>query len=295
MPAVCNFNGVITAEQDARIPVLDRGFLFGDSVYEVLRTRGGVPFAWPEHLARLRASAHGIGLDLDLDDQAIMGRVVQTLAAAQIDEAYIRIVVTRGTGSAPSIDLDHAPGPANYVILVRDLPKVRPEVHLALIPRLRTDRRALDPAIKSGNYLNNLLGLAEAKARGATECLFLNRDGQLTEASTSNFYMVRDGVIVTPAPGAGLLSGITRGLLLDLCESIDLELKEQDLGEADLAAADEVFLSSTLRDIVPVTVVDGAQVGDGKPGPVTRRLAEQFDQFCERLARDRYGPELDAL
>jgi len=295
MPAVCNFNGVITAEQDARIPVLDRGFLFGDSVYEVLRTRGGVPFAWPEHLARLRASAHGIGLDLDLDDQAIMGRVVQTLAAAQIDEAYIRIVVTRGTGSAPSIDLDHAPGPANYVILVRDLPKVRPEVHLALIPRLRTDRRALDPAIKSGNYLNNLLGLAEAKARGATECLFLNRDGQLTEASTSNFYMVRDGVIVTPAPGAGLLSGITRGLLLDLCESIDLELKEQDLGEADLAAADEVFLSSTLRDIVPVTVVDGAQVGDGKPGPVTRRLAEQFDQLCERLARDRYGPELDAL
>ena len=110
-----------------------------------------------------------------------MTRLKETLTAAQIDEAYIRIIVTRGLGTAPSIDLDYAPGPPNYVILVRDLPRVRPEVHLALIPRLRTDRLALDPAIKSGNYLNNLLGLADARARGATECLFLNRDGLVTE------------------------------------------------------------------------------------------------------------------
>lgn len=295
MPATCNFNGTISSEQDARIPVLDRGFLFGDSIYEVLRTRGGIPFAWPEHLARLRASAEGIGLEIDLDDRAIMTRLQETLTAAQIDEAYIRIIVTRGLGTAPSIDLDYAPGPPNYVILVRDLPRVRPEVHLALIPRLRTDRLALDPAIKSGNYLNNLLGLADARARGATECLFLNRDGLVTEASTSNVYLVKDGVIATPAPSAGLLSGITRGLLLELCDSLDVELSEKNLSAEDVRAADEMFLSSTLRDVVAVTAVDGQRVGEGGPGPLTTRLAEQFDEFCEKRVRERYGPELAAL
>ena len=295
MPAVCNLNGTITSEHDAKIPVLDRGFLFGDSVYEVLRTRRGVPFAWPEHLARLRASAEGIGLELDLDDRGIMLRVKESLIAAQIDDAYVRIIVTRGTGTAPSIDLDYAPGPPNYVILVRALPRVRPEVRLALIPRLRTDRRALDPAIKSGNYLNNLLGLADAKARGATECLFLNSDGLVTEASTSNFYLVKGGAIATPAPRAGLLSGITRGLLLELCASVGVQMEEKDLSAEDVRDADEMFLSSTLRDIVAVTEVDGKNVSEGRAGAFTQRLGAQFEEFCEKRTRERDRPGFEAL
>ena len=295
MTAVCNLNGVIVAEAEATVPVLDRGFLFGDSVYEVMRTESSVPFAWPEHLTRLRNSARGIGLDLDLDDRAIMRRVKETLTAAAVDEAYIRIIVTRGTGTAPNIDLAHAPGPANYVILVRDLPAATDAVRLAIIPRLRTDRRALDPAIKSGNYLNNLLGLAEAKAKGATDCLFLNQQGYLTEASTSNFYAVIDGTIYTPPLTAGLLRGITRGLLFEACEDAGLELVERDLTVDDLARASEAFLSSTLRHVVAVTTIDDRVLASGQPGPLTTRLADAFEKLRGRRTRESYGPEFASI
>lgn len=291
MTAVCNFNGVIRPESETRIPVLDRGFLFGDSVYEVMRTRSQVPFAWPEHLERLRSSADGIGLEIDLDDRAIMARLKETLAAARAPEAYIRLIVTRGTGTAPSIDLAFAPGPPNYVILVRDL-AVAPSKsgHLALISRLRNDRRALDPEIKSGNYLNNLLGLAEARSRGASDCLFLNHSGHVTEASTANFYMVTRGRVLTPPASSGLLRGITRRLLFELCTEQGVPLEEKQLTVDDLAGAEEMFLSSTLRDIVPITAVDGRPVGDGQPGKLTLRLSDAFKAFCERLTRERYAP-----
>lgn len=295
MTALCNLNGSIVAEDEARVPVLDRGFLFGDSVYEVFRTRAGVPFAWREHLDRLRASADGIGLEIDLDDRALMLRVKETLAAAGLAEAYIRLIVTRGTGTAPAIDLAYAPGPANYVILVRELPRIPESLELALIPRLRMDRRALDPAIKSGNYLNNLLGLADAKARGATECLFLNREGLVTEASTSNFYLVEGEAVYTPALSAGLLSGITRGLLLELCAEVGVKMEERALSAEDVRQADEMFLSSTLREIVPVTSVDGKPVGSGRPGPFTSKLSEQFEAFCDRRSAERDAPEYEAL
>jgi branched-chain amino acid aminotransferase len=295
MSAVCNVNGKILPEHDATLPVLDRGFLFGDSVYEVMRTRFSVPFAWPEHLARLRASADGIGLRIDLDDHTIMRRVKETLAAAKVEEAYIRIIVTRGTGTAPNIDLDFAPGPSNYLVLVRDLVSTESTAELALIPRLRTDRRALDPAIKSGNYLNNLLGLAEARAKGATDCLFLNQQGHVTEASTSNFYLVEGETITTPPPNAGLLPGITRGLLFEFCADLHVPLRERDLAVGCLDGADEMFLSSTLRDIVAVTAIDGRPVNDGHPGPLTNRLARQFEEFCGQRTRERYAAAFEAI
>jgi len=282
MPNLCNVNGTITPETEARIPVLDRGFLFGDSVYEVIATRRGVPFAAIEHLERLRASADGLGLPLDLDDEAVLTRVKTTLAAAGNTESYIRIIVTRGTGTAPNIDLAYAPGPATWIVLVRDL-RVDPgtPATLALVPRLRNDRRALDPGIKSGNYLNNVLGLAEAKARGASECLFLNTAGYATEASTSNFFAVRGGTLFTPPLTAGLLRGITRALLLDCCAQEDIEVVEQDLTEAEVRNADELFLSGTTKDIAPVTHLDGNPVGDGRTGPVTHRLMEAFGRYCD--------------
>ena len=185
MVDLCNLNGKIVKESEARIPVLDRGFLFGDSVYEVMRTMAGTPFGWIEHLERLHRSADGLALPLDLDDRALMARVMATVAAANHETSYVRIIVTRGTGTAPNIDLAYAPGPATCVILVRAVtPQTGRQANLAIVPRLRTDRRALDPAIKSGNYLNNVLGLREAREQGATDCLFLNQEGKVTEAST---------------------------------------------------------------------------------------------------------------
>lgn len=296
MTNLCNLNGTITPEQDARIPVLDRGFLFGDSVYEVMRTRGGVPFAWPEHLERMRASADGIGLPIEPSDAELMRKVKDTLLAAGNAESYVRIIISRGTGTAPNIDLAYAPGPNTLVILVRDLPPIKDSTgRLAVIPRRRTDRRALDPAIKSGNYLNNLLGLAEAKASGATDCLFLNNDGEVTEASTSNFWLVKDGAIRTPPLRAGLLAGITRRLLFEMADQHGFDLGEATLTTTDLAGADEMFLSSTLRDVMPVTHVDGRPVHGGRAGPVTRELAAAFSEFCAERARERYAPAFAAL
>lgn len=293
MANLCNLDGSILPEADARIPVLDRGFLFGDSIYEVIRTVGGVPFAWPEHLARLRTSAAGIGLQLDLDDRAIMQRATATMAQAANPESYVRIIVTRGTGTAPNIDLAWAPGPPRWAILVRPLPAPSGKpIHLAVIDRRRNDPRALDPAVKSGNYLNNVLGLAEARALGATDCVFLNSRDMVSEASTANLFAVRGGAVQTPPLSAGILAGVTRSLLLHYCRQQGIACAEQDLTVADLRHADELFLSSTLRDVAAVSMLDGAAIGDGQPGPITRRLIEGFGAEVRRLSRERYQPEL---
>jgi branched-chain amino acid aminotransferase len=298
MVNLCNLNGEILPEAEARIPVLDRGFLFGDSVYEVMRTMDGTPFGWIEHLERLHGSAEGLALGLGLDDRTLMARVMATLEEAghKDQDSYIRVIVTRGTGTAPNIDLAHAPGPSTCVILVREL-ALSPvsQVSLAIVPRLRVNRRALDPAIKSGNYLNNVLGLREARERGADDCLFLNEQGQVTEASTSNVYLVKDGKLLTPALRAGLLAGITRRLLGKMCAESSIPCQEQDLTEADVRDADEVFLSSSLRDITPVTLIDEQPVGDGRVGPMCQQLASLFQDFCRRRLEDVYRPELERL
>lgn len=295
MRDLCNIDGRIVAQRDAVVPVMDRGFLFGDSVYEVMRTHHGVPFAWPEHLVRLRASAAGLLLRFDLGDREVLQRVRATLDAAREGaadgEAYVRIIVTRGVGSAPNIDLAYAPGPCACLILVRGVPP--PPVRgsrLAIVDRLRVDRRALDPALKSGNYLNSVLGLADAKARGADDCVMLNNAGLVTEASTSNVFAVTGGGVRTPPLSAGILAGVTRGLLLQVCRQQAIRVDESDLTADDLRRADEVFLSSTLRDVQPVAEIDGRRIGDGQAGPVTSKLRTAYTQFAAELMRTRYAP-----
>ncbi len=296
MVNLCNLNGEILLESEARIPVLDRGFLFGDSVYEVMRTIGGTPFGWIEHLERLHGSAAGLALPLGVDDRTLMARVMATVKEASHESSYVRVIVTRGTGTAPNIDLAYAPGPAVCVILVRELTSSPTKAaSLAIVPRLRMNRRALDPAIKSGNYLNNVLGLREAHQRGATDCLFLNERGQVTEASTSNVYLVKDQTLLTPSLSAGLLAGVTRRLLGQMCAEAQIRCLEQDLTEADVRGADEVFLSSSLRDITPVTLIDGEPVRDGSVGPMCTRVSELYAQFCERRLREVYRPQLERL
>jgi branched-chain amino acid aminotransferase len=291
MTNLCNVDGRITPESEARIPVLDRGFLFGDSIYEVVRTVGDTPFAWPEHWARLVTSAAAIGLRLDLDQATVARRVAATVTAAGNGDSYVRLVVTRGTGEAPNIDLAYASGPPRWVVMVRPLtPMSGKPAKVALIERLRNDRRALDPAAKSGNYLNNVLGLAEAKSMGATDCLMCNHEGFVTEASTSNVFALLDGVWCTPPLHAGLLPGITRALLLDFLPRCGERVAERDITAADIRRATELFLSSTLRDIGPVTHVDGRALHGGGNGPRTAALMTAVTaHFSERL-RAHYAP-----
>ncbi len=295
VPNLCNLDGRVVPEADARVPVLDRGFLFGDSVYEVVRTVGHVPFAWTEHWARLAASADAIRMELDRDEATIARRVAATLAAADHGDSYVRIVVTRGVGDAPNIDLAHAPGPQCWILLVRPLAATSgAPARLHVVERLRTDRRALDPAAKSGNYLNNVLALAEAKAAGATDCVMCNADGFVTEASTSNVFARLDGTWCTPPLRAGILAGVTRSLLLEFLPQHGERVEQRDLTAAQLRAADEIFLSSTLRDLAPVTHLDGRALHGGGAGPVATRLLPSFRELAAARARA-FAPAWQAL
>ena len=291
MANLCNVDGLLVPEADARIPVLDRGFLFGDSCYEVVRTAGDIPFGWPEHWARLQRSAESIQMQLDLEEAVIARRIAATLTAAAHGDSYVRLIVTRGTGEAPNIDLAYAPGPQHWIVMVRPLPAMAGKpARLWLVDRLRNDRRALDPATKSGNYLNNVLGLAEAKAHGATDCVMLNGQGFVTEASTSNLFARIGGVWCTPPLDAGILAGVTRALLLEFLPSQGERVQERPLTSADLREAEELFLSSSLRDIAPVTHLDGRALHGGHPGPGSMRLSPQFTEYTARRLRERYAP-----
>jgi len=292
MANLCNVDGTITPETEARVPVLDRSFLFGDSIYEVVRTIGAEPFGWPEHWARLVASAAAIRLRLDLDEAAVARRIAATLTASGPGDRYVRIVVSRGAGSAPNIDLASATGAPCWVIMARELaPMAGTPSRLAVIERLRNDRRALDPATKSGNYLNNVLGLAEAKDVGATDCLMCNAQGFVTEASTSNVFAHIDGAWATPRLDNGILAGVTRAHLLAWLPTVGERVVEADLTPADLRRADEVFLSSTLRDLAPVTHLDGRPLCGGEMGPNVRRLLAAYHSWYAERLRTLYAPQ----
>ena len=296
MANLCNLDGVILPEADTRISVLDRGFLFGDSIYEVVRTEGGVPFAWPEHFARLVTSAVAMRMPLDLEEATVARRVAETVRAADHGDSYVRLVVTRGVGEAPNIDLAYATGKLSWLLMVRKLPVMSGKsARLAVIDRLRNDRRALDPAIKSGNYLNSVLGLAEAKELGATDCVMLNTDGFVTEASTANVFARIDGSWCTPTLEAGILVGVTRRLLIDFLRGAGEDVVERDLTAHDLNTAEEIFLSSSLRDVGPVTHLNGRALHGGAEGPQTMGLLQRFREHSRTLLQQKYAPHWRAL
>lgn len=282
----CNVDGALVPEAEAVVPALDRGFLFGDSVYEVIRTRNGCLFAWQEHFERMRASAESLAMPLDLDDGTVLRRMLATMRAAGNPEHYVRIVVTRGSGTAPNIDLACATGPLRWVLFARPLPAAPSTARVHVVERLRNDRRALDPAVKSGNYLNNVMGLAEAKSKGATDCLMLNADGHVTEASTSNVVVVQQGVHRTPPLRAGILAGITRALWLDFLRAAGERVEEVDLTRRDLETADAIALSSTLRDVSPVSHLDGQPLPETEDLARLRELAARFSSGLDARARD---------
>lgn len=266
-----NLDGVISTQ--ANISVLDRGFLYGDSVYEVIRTYRGRPFALAEHLERLRASAAYLYMEIPWSDTHITQEVERTLAAAPKGEYYIRIVVTRGADQRIGLLPEPTTQPRLLIVLmaIASEPTLHGEgARLRIVQRQRTSIDALSPAAKTGNYLNNILALLEAQQEGFDDALLLNSAGQITEATTSNFWIVRDGVVETPCKSVGILHGITRATLLKILSQLELPHREVILMPADLAAASEAFLSSSVRLLMPVCQIDGQVLPC--PGPVTQRL-----------------------
>ncbi len=286
MATLVYLDGKLLPAEQAVVPVFDRGFLYGDSVYEVLRTYGGVPYAMERHLRRLQRSADHIALELPPLDE-LRGAIAETLRNSGNAESYVRVIVTRGEGS---FGLGaHLSRERRLIVIVRPLDTPPAELYergltLAVVGVRRNPPRALDPAAKTGNYLNSVLSLTQARAMGADDAVMLDLVGRVTELSTSNVFFVKDRVIVTPALAAGLLEGVTRGVVIELGRARGHHVQEAFFGPEALAAADEVFVTSTLREVMPVcrlvfgseTAPEPRAVGDGKPGPITRALREAF-------------------
>jgi len=267
--------GVVPAEE-ARISILDHGFLYGDSVYDVVRYANDRPFMLAQHLGRLRASGELIYFDLPWTDEEIVTRMNAVQAAVATADTYMRIVATRGPGPI-SLLPDGCDEPGLFIIgcplITYDGRMYEEGCDLRVVPRLRNSTNALDPRAKTGNYLNNMLGLIEARREGDDDALFLNAEGELTESTTSNLWIVENGTILTPPLAAGLLPGITRDWLFAQHPGA----REEAIDRPRLDRADEVFLTGTIKGVMPVRRVDGSAVGEGTPGPITRSLMEAYE------------------
>jgi branched-chain amino acid aminotransferase len=288
-----NTNGRLHPADEPSLSPLNRGFLYGDAIYEVWRTYHGVIFGWEEHWLRLERSATALYLNLPFTREDILGEIRRTVAAfrersAGAAEVYIRLQVTRGSG-AIGLDIGLAER-ADFALLVQEnklFPeeKFRAGLTLSLARELRRNPAdALNPAWKTGNYLNNILCLREARARAADEVVITNLAGEITEAAVSNIAFVRDGVVVTPPLSAGILGGITRDLLLrKVAPAAGVETREETIRPENLKAMSEAFLLSSTKDITPVAAIDDLrfELGDDT---VTLRLKRQFAAFAKASA-----------
>ncbi len=292
---MANVNGEITPLEEARISVLDRGFLYGDSVYEVFRTYDGVPMFCHEHFDRMENSARLIHMTISQSREEMLDEMRRTARAAEVpagQDIYVRWHVTRGTGAldlVPAKDLE-----SSYVIILKEVPRWNPEFYsrgmtLAVTSTRRNSVEALSPDIKSGNYLNNILGVAEAVELGADDCLMLNPTGVVTEASNSNVLFVIDGRLVTPSAKSGVLRGITKAAIQRMSAEHGFELQEIEIRSADLARASECFVTSATREVMPVARL---RLENGNwhelpagGGPVTRQVAKAYKDHVGSYVR----------
>lgn len=283
--SICVYvDGQVCSAECAVVPVFDRGFLFGDSVYETLAYQGGRTHFLAEHLDRLERSAGSVYI-APPSRGVIEDAIRRTVAASGEAEARVRVIVTRGVGP---VDIDPATaGKPQLIVIAQPLGAPSPEmiasgIAVALVGHSRGSSGSIDPAIKSGNYLASVLAIAEARRRrpGVGEAILCTGNGSVAEGATSNVFFVHDGVLVTPGLAVGILEGVTRGKVLGLARASAIPVREADfVAPRELVAADEVFLTSAVRGILPVTTVDGTPVGDGQPGPLTRRLLTLYQRL----------------
>lgn len=278
---------------EATVSVFDRGFLYGDSVYETLRTAGGRAVELTRHLERLRRSAAGIGLELPYDDEALRAAIAETHRASANADSYVRVMVTRGTGPL-MLDPRVSESPL-LVVLVQELKLPAPALYQAglsvrVVDVHKISARSLDPTLKTGNYLNSIQALRQATQSAAEDAIMCSPQGHVAEGATSNVFMVRGGALLTPSLATGLLEGITRALVIRLAGELGVACSEATIWPDELRAADEVFLTSSVRGPMPVTTLDGRPVGPGGVGPVTRRIMDRYQAYIDAVAAG--GPEL---
>ncbi len=276
---VVNMNGKIVAPGEATVNVYDHGLLYGDGVFEGIRIYSGKVFRLHEHIERLYESAKHILLEIPWPAQKMIEETERTTKESGLKDGYIRLVVTRGAGSL-GLDPDKCSDP--QVIIICDTISLYPaklyEDGLEIITSsfIRAHPNTISPRVKSLNYLNNILAKIEATRAGCKEALMLNHVGEVAECTADNVFLVKHGVLRTPPISAGILEGITRNTVIELAKAAGVEVQEIALTRHDVYSADEMFLTGTGAEIIPVVKVDGRMIGTGKPGPMTGQLRERF-------------------
>src|ERR1051325_3421222 len=271
-------DGKYLDEQNAKVSVFDHGLLYGDGIFEGIRAYHGRVFKLKEHIDRLFYSAKAILLNIPLSHEEMMRAVVATCRENQIRDGYVRLVVTRGVGTL-GLNPNRCKNPS--VIIIADKIQLYPvEVYqrgldIITVPTTRNLHSALNPAIKSLNYLNNILAKIEATNSGCEEAIMLNAEGFVSECTGDNVFIIKAGQMFTPPLSAGALYGITRGVVMEMAREASIEVSEPNLTRYDLFNADECFLTGTGAELIPVVKIDGRIIGTGQPGPVTKSLVEK--------------------
>jgi branched-chain amino acid aminotransferase len=278
-------NGKFFEKADAKVSVYDHGLLYGDGVFEGLRVYAGKVFRLREHIDRLYESARHIALEVPISRDQMMEATNATVQANAKVEGYVRLVVTRGAGSL-GLDPNKCDKP-QVIIIVDDIALYPPHLveeglEIVTAATIRNHPNALNPRIKSLNYLNNILAKIEALRAGCQEAIMLNHNGEVAECTGDNLFLVKRGVLRTPPRNAGILEGITRGAVMELARAAKLPVEEEVLTRHDVYAADECFLTGTAAEVIAVTKCDGRVIGNGKPGPITRQLRERFFQLARQ-------------
>ena len=275
-------DGKFVDEKKAVVSVFDHGLLYGDGVFEGIRAYNGRVFKLSEHVDRLFYSAKAILLKIPMSHRAICEAVRAACKRNKIRDGYIRLVVTRGAGTL-GLDPNRCSNP--QVIIIADKIQLYPEtfykkgLEIVTVPTTRNHTNAVNPAIKSLNYLNNILAKIEAINAGCVEAIMLNSQGFVAECTGDNVFMLKGGQLLTPPLAAGALYGITRSVAIELAESLGIEAKEPNLTRYDLYNADEVFITGTAAEVVPVVKIDGRQIGAGKPGKLTKKLIKAYQDL----------------
>lgn len=277
-------DGKFYQKEDAKISVFDHGLLYGDGVFEGIRTYDGLIFKLKEHIDRLYQSAHAIMLDLPIAKEDMVEAIKKTLRENSMKDAYIRLLVTRGIGD---LGLDPRKCARPTVIIITDKIKLYPQelyekgLEIVTISTQRNIHQAVNPQIKSLNYLNNILAKVEAINAGVEEAVMLNSEGYVAECTGDNIFIVKNGALLTPPVHSGVLRGITRGAVIDIARLKEIPVHEEVLTRYDLFNADECFLTGTAAEIIPVVKMDRRKIGDGKPGKMTLKLICEFHKLTK--------------
>lgn len=279
-------NGELVPKSQAKVSVFDHGFLYGDGVFEGIRAYNGKVFMLDEHLDRLYDSAKSIWLTIPLTKEQLKEAILQTLRANKLKDAYIRVVVSRGEGD---LGLDPRKCPKPNIVIITDKIELFPEelyergIEMVTVSVRRNSPQALNPNIKSLNYLNNILAKIEAINAGKPEGLMLTLDGYVAEGTGENIFIVKRGELFTPPAYMGILKGITRQVVMQLAKEEGIPVHEVVLTLHDVYTADECFITGTAAEIVPVVKLDGRVIGDGVPGPITKTLIQKFRQYTQQV------------